>query len=123
MLVFKKIDVWISASSIFVFAVLSLIMQDGTFMVGYITVGVWQVMSMLVHHFNTSFTNKGSLRYYYQYITLAAVLLMLSTPLLKITGFVFVILLFIAPIMAVYYTAICFRELRVLEAKKLIHLK
>ncbi len=123
MLVFKKIDFWISAIGIFAFAILSLIMQDGTFMVGYITVGAWQVVSMLVHHFNNSFTNKGSLRYYYHYITLVTVLLMLSTPLLKITGFVFVILLFIAPFMAVYYTSICFKELKVLEAKALIHLK
>ncbi len=123
MLVFKKIDLWISVISIFVFTVLGVICNDATFLVGYFSVGGWQVMSMLVHHFNNSFTNKGSLRHNYHYFTLVAVLLMLSTPLLKVTGIVFIILLFAAPFLAVYYSTICFKELKVLEARAFIQLK
>ena len=120
---FKKIDFWISAISIFVFAIFSFVRQDGTLIIGYFTVGVWQVVSMLIHQLNGWFTSKGSRRYYHHYITLAAVLMIISTPLLYVTGIVFFILLYLAPVMAVYYTSICFRELAVLEAKALVHLK
>ncbi|MES2775163.1 MAG: hypothetical protein V4722_13330 [Bacteroidota bacterium] len=123
MLRFKKIDFWISVISIFVFAVLSLINQDETFIAGYFTVGTWQVISMLVHQVNGWFTSKGSRRHYYHLVTLVTVVLMVATPLLYITGFIFFILIFTAPIMAVYYASICFRELALLEAKALVHLK
>jgi len=123
MLVFKKIDFWISATSIFVFFILSIIRQDGAFFIGYFSVGAWQVISMVVHQANSWFVNKGSNRYYYHYTTLAVVVCMLLAPLVPFMFFVFYLLIFMAPVMAVYYTSICFRELRVLEAQKLIHLK
>lgn len=120
---FKQIDVWIQMLMILVFTILSLIRQDATFIIGYFTVGGWQVISMVAHEVGGSFTNAGSRRYYYHRLTLFTVLFMLLsmwlTPLLLIFG----ILLFAAPVLALYYLYICYKEWQVLAAQELIHLK
>lgn len=99
---FKIIDTWISIILIAGFAIVSLIKQDGTFITGYFVVGGWQVISMLVHTYNHCFTYKNGSRYVYHWITLISVITM---PVGS-----FLILLFTAPFMAVYYTWICYSE-------------
>ena len=59
---FKKIDVWISIILITGFAIATLINRDNTFMLGYFVVGGWQVISMVVHVYYHSFTEKKGTR-------------------------------------------------------------
>jgi len=102
---FKIIDFWISVLLIIIFLVLSIRNGDFTFIVGYIVVGYWQVTSMIVHALNHWFTKKGGVRRSYHWITFISLLTM---PLGS-----YLILFFMAPVMAVYYTYLCYDEVYV----------
>jgi hypothetical protein len=112
---FKTYDFWISIILITGFAIATIINQDNTFVLGYFIVGAWQVSSMLVHVYNKSFTQKKGTRYVYHWITLISLLTM---PVGS-----FWILLFAAPFMAVFYTCLCFDEVRKMNQRPLALLK
>ncbi|RYF87723.1 MAG: hypothetical protein EOO03_10095 [Chitinophagaceae bacterium] len=107
----KAIDTWISIVLIASFTIASLIRLDYTFLVGYCVVGGWQLVSIVIHVAKGWFTTRRAGRYYYQItvaILLGATLLgLLVYPLL---WSVMIVLLFAAPVMAVYYTWLCYRE-------------
>lgn len=102
---FKIIDIWISGTLIVLFTIVSLIKRDSTFFTGYFVVGGWQVISMLVHTFKRWFTEWGGIRFTYHMITLVS---LLSIPIGS-----FWVLLFISPLMAIFYTWICYKEVYV----------
>jgi len=112
---FKKIDTWISIILITGFAIASIANRDYTFILGYFVVGGWQVISMLVHVYHHSFTEKKGTRYVYHWITFVSLITM---PV----GSYF-ILLFIAPFMAVFYTGLCYDEVRKMNQRPLALLK
>ena len=112
---FKKIDTWISIILITGFAIASIINRDYTFLIGYFVVGGWQGISMLVHVYYRSFTEKKGTRRYYQWITFVSLITM---PVGS-----FWILLFTAPLMAVFYTWLCFDEVRRMNQRPLALLK
>jgi len=112
---FKIIDFWISSLLIAGFAMASMINMDYTFLMGYIVVGSWQVISMIVHLAARSFIYKSGARYVYNWITLIA---LVTIPLGS-----FWILLFTAPFMAVYYTYLCYRETYIMMQRPLALLK
>ncbi|RYD77172.1 MAG: hypothetical protein EOP53_13410 [Sphingobacteriales bacterium] len=121
---FKLFDAWISIILIISFTIISLIKLDGTFIVGYFTVGAWHIISMLVHHFNKWFLNGNSARSMYHkvifWLAAALGLGILITPL----GFVLMMgLLFAAPVLAVIYTCICYNEVYVKMQRPLALLK
>ena len=112
---FKITDLGISISLVLVFGVLGC--QDFRHLItGYFIVGGWQVVSMIVHAVGGWFNHIGSRRRMYHWITAITICLM---P----TGFIFYLLLFVAPVMAIYYSLMCYLELRALLFKELIHLK
>jgi len=112
---FKIIDTAISFLLIVFFCVYTAVRQDYIFLVGYIIVGSWQVVSMLVHAFTRTLTYKEGARYWYHWITLVSIITM---PL----GSLF-ILLYIAPLMAIYYTWLCYHEVTVKMKRPLAVLK
>ena len=111
---FKLIDTWGSIILLLSFTILSLIKRDYTFLAGYFVVGGWQLVSMVVHVACGWFTHQKSGRYYYQLIVAccAAVALtgLLFYPILWGT---MIMMLFTAPIMACYYTWLCYNEVYV----------
>ena len=112
---FKKIDVWISIILITGFAIATIINRDYTFLLGYFVVGGWQVVSIVVHVYYHSFTQKKGIRRNYHWITLISLITM---PVGS-----FWILLFIAPFMAVFYTWLCYREVYIKMRRPLAMLK
>lgn len=112
---FKEADMWISIVLIAGFTMASLINRDYTFIIGYFVVGGWQVISMIIHVFNKWFTEKWGSRYIYHWIT---VISLITMPMGS-----FWILLFTAPFMAVYYTWICYTEVRKMYERPLNVLK
>ena len=107
---FKHIDLYIQIALIISLTIASLINQDGTFLVAYFVVGTWQVVSMLVHHYNKWHISKAGRRYYYHRITAGTILVMALAFLIPYLFIFCYLLLFAAPVMAIYYTAICYRE-------------
>ena len=112
---FKKIDCWVSVILIAGFAVATLINGDYTFILGYLVVGGWQVFSMLVHAYHRLFTQKGNTRHVYHWITLVSLVTM---PVGS-----YWILLFTAPFMAIFYTGLCFNEVKRMSQRPLAVLK
>lgn len=112
---FKSLDMWVSTGLIAGFAIASLINGDDTFFIGYFVVGSWHVISMIVHAVNGWFTEKWKPRYVYHWITFISLMTM---PMGS-----FWILLFTAPFMAVYYTWLCYSEVRKMNERPLAILK
>lgn len=112
---FKKIDVWVSITLITGFAIATIINRDYTFLAGYFIVGGWQVLSMLVHIYYHSFTQKKGIRRIYHWLTLFSLVTM---PVGS-----YLILLFAAPFMAVFYTGLCYDEVRKMNQRPLALLK
>lgn len=107
---FKTIDFIIQVFLVIYLTITSLVNMDRTFIYGYFIVGGWQVISMIVHQINKWYTNQGSRRFYYHRIIAATLIIMPSGFIIPNFFIVWVPLLFIAPIMAIYYLAICYRE-------------
>ena len=112
---FKIIDYRISMLLITIFAVISFIKWDSTFIIGYVVTGAWQIMSMILHVYNRWFIRVGSARNIYHWIVFVSVLTLPAGS--------YVILLFTAPFMAVYYTYICYDEVTVKMQRPLALLK
>jgi hypothetical protein len=122
---FKQIDLAISSALMTGFFIAALIKQDETFIIGYFVTGGWQVISMIVHAMDGTFARKGTARYNYHWIVVIVVGIALLSVVLKFEPLlmIFFVLIFIAPIMAVYYTWLCGSELSTLRKREFIHLK
>jgi hypothetical protein len=105
---FKIIDLWISIGLICIFIILMIFKGKGfgfgfgndLLFIGYFFVGGWQVISMIIHAATGCFTYGA--RNVYHWIALIA---LITIPIGS-----FLILLFTAPFMAVFYTWLCWRE-------------
>ncbi|CAN5713052.1 hypothetical protein BH11BAC3_BH11BAC3_43260 [soil metagenome] len=112
---FKTIDLTINVALIIGSVIFGLINRGESFIGGYFVVGIWQVISMVIHAWNKWFTGKRGQRYMYHWITLISVA---TLPLGS-----FWILLFTAPFMAIYYTWLCYHEVYVRMQRPLALLK
>jgi hypothetical protein len=124
MKLFKTIDLSVSVSLMLFFATGFFFHWKISIIAGYFIVGVWQVVSMLVHFIKGWFIKKGSSRDIYQIIVLIVFLIALLG--LFITPLLFMLLYFLlaaAPVMAISYSAICFSEMRSLAIQHLSLLK
>lgn len=81
----------------------------------YVVVGSFQVLGMLVHAWKRWFTSIWSLRWLHHWLSFS---LLVTMPL----GSVW-LLLYISPLLALFYLFVCGRELRALNLKELVHLK
>lgn len=83
----------------------------------YFIIGAVQIFGMLIHLLRKCFTNPYSKRWFYHWIVLLfLVLLTTGLPILWL-------LLYTAPLLALYYTYICWKELHALQLKEFVHLK
>ncbi len=134
---FKTIDVWISITLICAALGYGISNHD-YFIYGYFVVGGWHIISMIVHAYYGWFTGIGGRRRTYHFIvgiliafTLVDLLIMYLFPRVPVLNRISVnillpelfVLLFAAPVMAVYYTALCYRELYIKMERPLAKLK
>ncbi|MGC4100144.1 hypothetical protein [Ferruginibacter sp.] len=121
---FKTIDVWISMILIFSFVIYGCCRQDEYFLTGYFVVGGWQVISMLVHYFNKWFCEAGTKRRNYHF-TVFTIFILAGAGIIftAILYLVLIVLLFAAPVMAIFYTWLCYDEVYVKMQRPLDLLK
>jgi hypothetical protein len=118
---FKVFDVWFNVGLIILFILLSIVDVNAQYFGGnilfaaYYFVGGWQVISMVVHKYSNCFMTKKNGRSIYHYVTLISLLTM---PVGS-----FIILLFTAPFMAIFYTILCYRETYIKMKRPLDDLK
>lgn len=113
----KLIDACISLTLIVVFTI-DYFTKETTLesLVGsYLITGTWQTISMLFHARNKWFTRRNGCRYAYHWITFVS---LVTLPLGS-----YWILVFTAPFMAVFYTALCFHEQASISRRPLSLLK
>lgn len=101
---FKTIDAWVSVIAILVFVVLVPFYGVEMLITGYLVVGTWQVISMITHAVSDDHVGKHRARTAYHWITLVSIF---TIPVGS-----YWILFFIAPFMAIYYTSLCFWEIK-----------
>lgn len=114
---YKQVEIFLNLLLIvsFSISIIALPKNDLLF-IAYFIVGALQVTSMIIHELNNWFTAKKSIRRFYHWTTLVLIGLF---P----TGISFWLLLYTAPLLALFYTYICWKELEVLRFKEFIHLK
>ena len=115
---FKVADFWMSVLLIGGFVIFGLITRDQRFCYGYFIVGGWQVISMAVHWYNRWFTRENQRRkFYHRFVLMLSIGILLVSGASQLSDYFFVpillflyLMLFIAPLMAVFYAGICYEE-------------
>jgi hypothetical protein len=120
---FKRNDLVINVLLISGSIIFSLIKLDYTFIYCYFTVGGWQVISMLIHTTKGWFTRRKSKRYYYHWIVSITITIGLLTFAIPYFFILYYIMLFAAPIMAIFYTIMCYEEMKEIKQRHLLALK
>lgn len=108
----KIVDIYIQVALFVGIIATTIISNDLMFalLLGYFIIGGYQLAGMLIHEFNHWFTSHGTARRYYHNISYTMVIGMILTPVFEFAGHVFFLLLYLAPIMAIYYTWLCYKE-------------
>lgn len=100
---FKLLDSWISTGLIISCSIIVFLEQSLGYLIScYFIVGGWQVISMITHALNGWFTHRQGTRYVYHWVSLIC---LVTIPM----GFAYP-MIFLAPIMGVFYTYLCFDE-------------
>ena len=129
---FKQLDVYINILLLAVFMIW-FIFNQGIWVVAYFVTGAWQVVSMIAHQSAGWFIKKGSSRNIHHLISVICICSMVfgylsfAVPLLdalSALGFViFFIMAILAPILAINYAVICYREVQLLKQNHALSLK
>jgi len=116
MLLFKKIDAYAQVLLIVAGVIFSIAIHDDESILSYFIVGGWQVLSALIHLFG--FSSKPALkgRKWYLFMLLFVAISGLLTLVVSDLIIVYLLgLLFLSPLMAVWYCVICLLELKLWE--------
>ncbi len=116
-------DLFISLSLIIISVIAGIIGGMKIALVGYYITGAWQLASMLFHARYNCFTNKGSMRYFYHWLAAVGCSCLLLAGVLTAFRFMYFLLLVSAPLMAFYYTYICYQEVFIKMQRPLAILK
>jgi len=121
---FKKTDFEINVLLIIVCTAFAFCKGGASFFTGYFVVGTWQVISMLIHYYKNWFCEKGTKRRNYQttviVVLISTLMGFIISPIMIVVA---VVLLFAAPVMAIYYTWICYQEIQKIMQRPLDLLK
>jgi len=116
MKLFKQIDLVISIALITGLSFWYIYDQD-TLFTAYFVTGGWQVLSMIVHESGRWFTAKGTARRMYHRVSLIIIAMGALTPLVHIFFFIYFIMLYAAPVMAITYSLICYQEIKIISQR------
>lgn len=118
----KQIDFYIQATLI-VLWFLSFLFIKKMFFIGYFVVGAWHLVSLIYYVFICSYS-QSSHHKIVRIIVVSIITLLLMGVLIDSSFFIILyLLLVIAPILAVYYTCICYMEVKSLNERPLAQLK
>ena len=101
---FKYLDFWVNVILIVGFTAKGFTNLDDTILYGYFIVGGWQTISMVVHIINKKLLPISATRNAYHWVAGLSIAGMA-------TVVYFVVLLFAAPFMAIFYTSLCGYEI------------
>ena len=121
MKLFKQIDIILQSVLIAGSIIYALAAGDERFIYPYFVVGGWQVTSFLLHAaFSRDYYPLKSRKWYGWCLV---IVIGSGLVLFYVLVFYLMALLFVAPVMAIWYLVICFMEVNLLHKKAFIHLK
>lgn len=87
----------------------------------YLVTGGWQLLSFFLHRlYRTGWYPAKGRNHYRQALLILLAICLLSIPVWPLFGF---FLLFSSPLLAIWYTYITYREVKLIEHQELVHLK
>lgn len=110
---FKKADIIISIVLMIGITICSFVAGVVGLLMGYFVIGGWQLISMLVHAVNGWHMEKGGSRSVYHRIVIwlaISVVLIILFKLYPLLLALLFLMMVVAPIMAIYYTCLCYSE-------------
>lgn len=107
---FKRIDLAVQVALIISFTITILIAGIKALINGFLVIGAWQLLSMVVHFLNKWHGSKGGRRYNFQLVILSLALLVCLMPVFPVLFIVLYFAVFIIPILVICYAWICFME-------------
>jgi hypothetical protein len=129
---FKQFDLVIQslliAAFLFKLLVLDFYVLDDV-IIFYYLLGGWQVSSMVIHYFTKFSSPMNNFRQLFTKLCLTTILLVIPFLLLALAQFAVPAvlylncLLWLFPVLALFYVYICWRECRSLVRRELVHLK
>lgn len=128
MLLYKKVDLVMQVLLIFslvAYAILSsknyALLGDGNYLLlFYFLLGGWQLLSCFIHGISENYYQDRDRKFYLRGVLIVFVAGVITVPAFIIYG---AIMLFVSPILAVWYIMICYREIRMLRERRLFQLK
>ena len=123
MLRIKKIDVFGQCILVAAAIITGLIWKTPFFIYGYLAVGGWQALSLLVHRFWAGSRPLHVGRDLFQKLAIIILATIIAALSVNMLFYLSLVLLYAYPFIALLYTWISNRELQVWEAKDLVHLK
>ena len=119
----KIYDLFISLSLMLAGVIAGILWGIKTGLYSYYLTGGWQLASMLFHTHYNCFTKKGSVRYYYHWLAAICCCCLTLVGIFTAFSFTYFLLLLSAPLMAFYYTYICYQEIFIKMQRPLAILK
>lgn len=120
---FKLIDAWLSMILISSVILYGLIQRDSNFIYGYFLVGGWQLTSIMVHVSKKWFTHSDQRKHYHIAVAVIACIALVGCLVNELLWALMFVLFFVSPIMAIYYTWLCYQEVYVKMQRPLAALK
>lgn len=118
----KQIDLYIQIALIALWF-LSFLFFKSAFFIGYFVIGVWHLLSVSYYAIVGSFSQKKHYKIVRIIVASIIILVLMGVFLNYIFFTVLYLLIVIAPILAVYYTCICYMEVKSLNERPLAQLK
>ena len=119
----KIYDLFISLSLMLAGVIAGILWGIKTGLYSYYLTGGWQLASMLFHTHYNCFTKKGSVRYYYHWLAAICCCCLTLAGIFTAFSFTYFLLLLSSPLMAFYYTYICYQEIFIKMQRPLAILK
>ena len=119
----KIYDLFISLSLMLAGVIAGILWGIKTGLYSYYLTGGWQLVSMLFHTHYNYFTKKGSLGYYFHWLAAICGCCLTLAGIFTAFSFTYFLLLLSSPLMAFYYTYICYQEIFVKMQRPLAALK
>jgi hypothetical protein len=128
---FKLTDSLISATLIIVAITSILLRSNGWIYYWYFIVGGWQIISMSIHEINQWFVPEGSVRRLYHRVVVWMIIVFIIWAVIgyavsETFGYYILIYLYLllvfTPVMAIFYTILCFMEWKDAHAKPMAKL-
>ncbi len=123
MITLKKLDFWGQITVTITIIICAIFLKGNTLFAFYFIVGGWQLISVLIHVFAKKMLKAESRQVYHVVLLLVLLFLIIGLFVTSIMWLLLYGLLFLSPLLAIWYLIICYTEIKVNQSRDLIHFR